>query len=145
MSGYPIPDTAAAKTLGFALRSVRYSESAVHELLGEDAYSSGEEEAPAEERRLPESRLATDFAVGANPDQLVWRLLAVLNRAFLAVGGEPLRFELRPEDVPDFMRPTGWNVSEVLTAPQMHDRYLSKTSFPVPPATPGAFVARALR
>src|SRR5438552_2442846 len=59
MSVYPIPDTAAAKTLGFALRSVRYSESAVHELLGEDAYSSGEEEAPAEERRLPESRLAT--------------------------------------------------------------------------------------
>ena len=59
MSGYPIPDTAAAKTLGFALRSVRYSESAVHELLGEDAYSNGEDEAPAEERRLPESRLAT--------------------------------------------------------------------------------------
>jgi methylase of polypeptide subunit release factors len=59
MTGYPVPDTAAAKSLGFALRAVGYSESAVHELLGEDAYSGGEEDAPADERRLPEGRLAT--------------------------------------------------------------------------------------
>ena len=59
MTGYPIPDAAAAKSLGFALRAVGYSESGVHELLGEDAYSGGEEDAPADERRLPESRLAT--------------------------------------------------------------------------------------
>src|SRR5437763_250734 len=59
MTGYPIPDAAAAKSLGFALRSVRYSEAAVHELLGEDAYSRGEDEAPADERRLPDSQLAT--------------------------------------------------------------------------------------
>jgi hypothetical protein len=39
MSSYPIADTAAAKALGAALREVGYSESAVHELLGEDAYS----------------------------------------------------------------------------------------------------------
>jgi methylase of polypeptide subunit release factors len=59
MTGYPIPDTAAAKALGFALREVGYSEPAVHELLGEDAYSGEKEDAPAGERRLPESRLAT--------------------------------------------------------------------------------------
>jgi methylase of polypeptide subunit release factors len=59
MTGYPISDRAAAESLGFALREVGYSESAVHELLGEDAYSGEEEDAPAEERRLPESRLAT--------------------------------------------------------------------------------------
>src|SRR5256885_2935183 len=59
MSGYPIPDAAATKDLGFALRSVRYSEAAVHDLLGEDAYSRGEDEAPADERRLPESPVAT--------------------------------------------------------------------------------------
>src|SRR2546423_15541945 len=59
MSGFPIPDAAAAKSLGFALRSLRYSEAAVHELLGEDAYSRGEEEAPADERRLPGRPLAT--------------------------------------------------------------------------------------
>jgi len=51
MTGYPIPDAAAAKSLGFALRAVGYSESGVHELLGEDAYSGGEEDAPADERR----------------------------------------------------------------------------------------------
>jgi methylase of polypeptide subunit release factors len=59
MSSYPIPDTGAARSLGSALREVGYSESAVHELLGEDAYSGGDEDAPADERRLPESRLAT--------------------------------------------------------------------------------------
>jgi methylase of polypeptide subunit release factors len=59
MTGYPIPDTAAAKSLGFALRAVGYSEPAVHELLGEDAYSGEKEDAAAEERRLPESRIAT--------------------------------------------------------------------------------------
>jgi methylase of polypeptide subunit release factors len=59
MTEYPIPDAAAAKSLGFALRAVGYSEPAVHELLGEDAYSGEKEDAAAEERRLPESRLAT--------------------------------------------------------------------------------------
>jgi methylase of polypeptide subunit release factors len=59
LSAYPTPDQVAAKALGFALRAVGYSEAAVQELLGEDAYSGGQEDAPAEERRLPESRLAT--------------------------------------------------------------------------------------
>jgi methylase of polypeptide subunit release factors len=59
MTGYPIPDRAAAERLGFALRQAGYSEAAVHELLGEDAYSTEQEDAPAEERRLPQSRLAT--------------------------------------------------------------------------------------
>jgi methylase of polypeptide subunit release factors len=59
MSGYPIPDRAAAETLGFALRQVGYSEPAVYELLGEDAFSIEQEDAPAEERRLPESARAT--------------------------------------------------------------------------------------
>jgi len=59
MTSYPIPDTAAAESLGSALRKVGYTESAVHELLGEDAYSSEEEDATADERRLPDTRLAT--------------------------------------------------------------------------------------
>src|SRR4051812_8852168 len=59
MTDHPIPDTAAAASLRLALREVGYSEPAVHELLGEDAYSGEEEDAPANERRLPESRLAT--------------------------------------------------------------------------------------
>jgi methylase of polypeptide subunit release factors len=63
MTGYPIPDTAAAKALGAALREAGYSEAGVHELLGDDAYSGDEEDAPAEERRLPESRLATAIRI----------------------------------------------------------------------------------
>jgi methylase of polypeptide subunit release factors len=59
VSGFPIPDRAAAERLGFALRQAGYSEDAVHELLGEDAYSIELDEAPAEERRLPDNSLAT--------------------------------------------------------------------------------------
>jgi len=59
VSDYPVADTAAAKSLGFALRAVGYSETAVHDLLGDDAYSGTREDAAADERRLPESRLAT--------------------------------------------------------------------------------------
>jgi methylase of polypeptide subunit release factors len=59
MTDHPIPDAAAAESLGFALRQVGYSELAVQELLGEDAFSAEEEDAPANERRLPESPLAT--------------------------------------------------------------------------------------
>jgi methylase of polypeptide subunit release factors len=63
MTDHPISDTAAAETLGFALRQVGYSEPGVQELLGEDAYSAEEEDAPANERRLPESPLATVIRV----------------------------------------------------------------------------------
>src|SRR5512132_2499709 len=59
MSGFPIPDTRAAESLGAALRDVGYSESGVHQLLGEEAYSSGEEDGPADERRLPGGPLST--------------------------------------------------------------------------------------
>ena len=37
-----MPRRRAAETLGSALRDVGYSESGVHELLGEEAYSRGE-------------------------------------------------------------------------------------------------------
>jgi methylase of polypeptide subunit release factors len=59
VSSFPIPDTRAAENLGSALRGIGYSESGVHQLLGEEAFSIGEEEAPAEERRLGRGRLST--------------------------------------------------------------------------------------
>lgn len=59
MSGFPIPDTRAAVSLGSALRDAGYSESGVYELLGEEAFSIDEEDASAEERRLPGGRLST--------------------------------------------------------------------------------------
>src|SRR5207248_3214954 len=55
----PVPDRAAAKLLGVALRRVGYSEEAIAHLLGDGAFESGSEEVAVHERRLPETGLAT--------------------------------------------------------------------------------------
>jgi methylase of polypeptide subunit release factors len=54
-----VADTVAAERLGTTLRRVGYSEDAINGLLGEDAYSSERGDTPAEERRLPDTPLAT--------------------------------------------------------------------------------------
>ena len=54
-----VADTVAAERLGTSLRRTGYSEDAIHRLLGEDAYSSERDDTPAEERRLPDTPLAT--------------------------------------------------------------------------------------
>jgi SAM-dependent methyltransferase len=59
MTGYPVTDTAAATTLGNALRSVGYTEAAVRRLLGDDAYSLDREDGPVAERRIPGTPLGT--------------------------------------------------------------------------------------
>lgn len=57
MPSVPEPNAKAARELGTALRRLRYSESAISDLLGEDAYASGPEDAPVHDRRLPKTRL----------------------------------------------------------------------------------------
>jgi methylase of polypeptide subunit release factors len=59
MSTDLVADAVAAERLGTSLRHAGYSEDAVHRLLGEDAYSSERGDTPAEERRLPDTPLAT--------------------------------------------------------------------------------------
>jgi methylase of polypeptide subunit release factors len=59
VSEFPVPDQAAAAELGAALRRVGYSDDALQELLGEDAYSIDRAQAPVEARRLPDSPLGT--------------------------------------------------------------------------------------
>jgi methylase of polypeptide subunit release factors len=59
MGTQPIPDEAAARDLGVALRELDYTESTISELLGDDAYASGPEEIPVHERRLPPTPIAT--------------------------------------------------------------------------------------
>ena len=54
-----VADTVAAERLGTTLRRAGYSEDAIQGLLGEDAYSSERGDTPAEERRLPDTPLAT--------------------------------------------------------------------------------------
>jgi SAM-dependent methyltransferase len=53
----PVVDLPAARALGAALRRVGYTEDAVHELLGEDAYAAGDRLVPVHARRLPATRL----------------------------------------------------------------------------------------
>ena len=59
MSWHPVPDRAAARTLGDALRRVGYTEDAVIDLLGEEGYAITRDDVPVGERRLPDSRLGT--------------------------------------------------------------------------------------
>jgi methylase of polypeptide subunit release factors len=59
MSWHPVPDRAAARTLGDALRRVGFNEDAVIELLGENAYGLTRDDVPVGVRRLPDSRLGT--------------------------------------------------------------------------------------
>jgi methylase of polypeptide subunit release factors len=55
----PIANHSAARTLGNALRRAGYTEAAVSDLLGEDAYDLSHDDAPVAERRLPDGRLGT--------------------------------------------------------------------------------------
>ena len=59
MSWHPVPDRAAARTLGDALRRIGYTEDAVVDLLGEDGYAVTSDDVPVGARRLPESRIAS--------------------------------------------------------------------------------------
>jgi methylase of polypeptide subunit release factors len=59
MSTELVADAIAAEALGTALRRARYSEDAVYRYLGDDAYSSEPADAPADERRLPSTPVAT--------------------------------------------------------------------------------------
>jgi methylase of polypeptide subunit release factors len=56
---FPRADTKAASALGAALRRVRYSEAAVLDMLGDEAYSHDRDELPRDERRLAPTRLGT--------------------------------------------------------------------------------------
>ena len=59
MSWHPVPDRAAARILGDALRRIGYSEDAVVELLGEEGYGITSDDVPVGDRRLPDTRLGT--------------------------------------------------------------------------------------
>src|SRR5438093_22139 len=56
---YPRTELKAASALGAALRRVRYSESTVLEMLGDEAYSHDRDELPRDERRIAPTRLGS--------------------------------------------------------------------------------------
>ncbi len=55
---FPSPELDAAGTLGDALRTCGYGDTAIDELLGDDAYETVLDDVPALERRLPRTPLA---------------------------------------------------------------------------------------
>ena len=56
---FPIADRTAARTLGAVLRKLDYSEDGIGGLLGEEAFETGQRDAPVHLRRLPATKLAT--------------------------------------------------------------------------------------
>jgi methylase of polypeptide subunit release factors len=54
-----VADTRAARALGSALRRVGYTEDALTDALGDEAYDTGPDEVPVQDRRLADGKLAT--------------------------------------------------------------------------------------
>jgi methylase of polypeptide subunit release factors len=79
---FPRPDANATETLRDALGQVGYSESAVHDLLGEEASAGTEQDAAADERRLPHTPVATVI-------RLLFLQRAVPRRAAVEALGRP--------------------------------------------------------
>jgi methyltransferase (TIGR00027 family) len=91
------------------------------------------------------SRLAVDFAVGPGPRMGLWRVAWQLQRAIHALGGEPIRFELEPTAARGFLEAAGWTAGEVLTGPQMYERFVAHARLHSPPGAPGAYVVSATK
>lgn len=91
----------------------------------------------------PGSRLGVDFGNAPQPQQRLWRIAFWINKALTEKGGEPVRFHLDPRVAPRFLEETGWKQPEVLTGPELYDRFLRDTDLPEPLTTPGAYVVSA--
>jgi methyltransferase (TIGR00027 family) len=88
----------------------------------------------------PGSRLAVNFGVGF--EQQGSHRGRVARRA-MALGGEELRFRLTPAEAPKFMTNTGWTMDEMLTGPQLRDKYLGGTKFAAVNVTTSGFAVVA--
>ncbi len=88
----------------------------------------------------PGSRLAVNFGVGFEQQG---SQRGRVGRRFMAAGGEELRFRLTPSDAPGFMTNTGWTINELLTGPQLRDKYLSGTTLGAVGVTSNGFAVAA--
>jgi methyltransferase (TIGR00027 family) len=90
------------------------------------------------------SLLGTGF-VDAEQHGIPARLERRLSRLVARSGGEPIRFEISPADIPAFLADIGWKTVEILNAPELHDRYLHDTPFRKRlPEEPGPTVVSAV-
>jgi methyltransferase (TIGR00027 family) len=94
----------------------------------------------------PGSRLAVNFGVGfGGADSRRTRVRATMGRALVALGREPIKFELSPRGAAAFLAGSGWIAQEVVTGPDLADRYLAGTGLPMAGLNPRAFVTTATR
>jgi len=108
-------------------------ESVVNSLLATLAQLGGEDH-----------RLAVNFGVGFRADDTRQaRLRTLVGRGLVALGREAFQFELAPPHVPAFLSRAAWTVDEVLTGPEVGQRYLAGTPLPTCGLNPLASVASA--
>ena len=88
----------------------------------------------------PDSRLAANFGVGFEQQG---SQRGRVGRRVMAAGGEELRFRLTPADAPGFMMKTGWTINELLSGPQLRDRYLDGTKLATANVTTSGFAIAA--
>jgi O-methyltransferase involved in polyketide biosynthesis len=88
----------------------------------------------------PDGRLAANFGVGFEQQG---SQRGRVGRRVMAAGGEELRFRLTPADAPGFMMKTGWTINELLSGPQLRDRYLDGTKLATANVTTSGFAIAA--
>jgi methyltransferase (TIGR00027 family) len=88
----------------------------------------------------PGSRLAVNFGVGFEQEGSRRGRFA---RRVMAAGGEELRFRLTPANAQEFVTKTGWAISEMLSGPQLRDKYLRGTKLAAVNVTTSGFAVAA--
>jgi methyltransferase (TIGR00027 family) len=88
----------------------------------------------------PGSRLAVNFGVGFEQQDSQRGRVA---RRVMAAGGEELRFRLTPADAREIMTNTGWTINEMLSGPQLRDKYVSGTKLAAVNVTTSGFAVAA--
>jgi methyltransferase (TIGR00027 family) len=88
----------------------------------------------------PGGRLAVNFGVGFEQQG---SQRGRIGRRVMAAGGEALRFRLTPPDAPGFMTGAGWTIDQLLSGPQLRDRYLGGTRLAAADVTTSGFAVAA--
>lgn len=92
------------------------------------------------------SRLAVNFGVGfEGSESRRARATSTAGRGLLALGREPIRFTLLPDEAPAFLAETGWASEAVLVGPELAKRYLAGTDLPIEQVNAKAFAVSAHR
>jgi methyltransferase (TIGR00027 family) len=86
------------------------------------------------------SRLAVNFGVGFEQQG---SQRGRVGRRVLAAGGEELRFRLTPADATQYMTNTGWTIDEMLSGPELRDKYVGGTKLAAVNVTTSGFAVAA--